>query len=239
MTGSAAGMFSGCIQAGLYTSMTGTYGTTGWQRTFIIGGIISTQVAIMGYFCLPDFPNTTGAHYLKDCHRKYALARMDSIGRAPHVPLTRKTPLAIYKTPRPYVLTLLNLSASLSGCGGYFNLRLKSSHKFTVSQLNTIPTSASTVALVSAHVLGQSVRRYTYSFAWILAATNFPFKSAVMMTVWNIANSAKMSAFLISSAGAPATPLLITWSYEWFQDISATRGITIGTSNTINYGMSA
>lgn len=59
-----AGMFSGYLQAGLYTGLNGTAGLAGWRWLFIFDGIISIPIAIWGFFAIPDLPSNTRAFYL-------------------------------------------------------------------------------------------------------------------------------------------------------------------------------
>jgi MFS transporter, ACS family, pantothenate transporter len=60
---SIASMFSGYLQAGLYTSMDGRGGLAGWRWLFVMDGIISLPIAIWGFFGLPDLPHNTRAFY--------------------------------------------------------------------------------------------------------------------------------------------------------------------------------
>lgn len=60
---SIASMFSGYLQAGLYSSMNGRHGLAGWRWLFIMDGVISVPVAIWGLFGLPDHPHNTRAFY--------------------------------------------------------------------------------------------------------------------------------------------------------------------------------
>jgi ACS family pantothenate transporter-like MFS transporter len=60
-----ASMFSGYLQAALYTGMNGKSGLKGWQWLFIFDAIISIPIAVWGYFAIPDHPSTTRAFWLK------------------------------------------------------------------------------------------------------------------------------------------------------------------------------
>lgn len=51
-----AGMFSGYLQAAAYNNLDGVMGHEGWQWLFIICGIISLPVGVLGFFFNPDFP---------------------------------------------------------------------------------------------------------------------------------------------------------------------------------------
>ena len=77
-----AGMFSGYLQAAVYEGLNGTGGKAGWQWLFIMDGIISMPIAILGFFIIPDLPENTRAFYLNEHDIKLAIKRMDDVGRA-------------------------------------------------------------------------------------------------------------------------------------------------------------
>ncbi|KAL4744315.1 major facilitator superfamily domain-containing protein [Aspergillus terricola var. indicus] len=52
-------MFSGYLQAALYTGMNGVHGLSGWRWLFIFDGVITFPMAIWGYLALPDLPSNT------------------------------------------------------------------------------------------------------------------------------------------------------------------------------------
>jgi len=79
----AAGMFSGYLQAAVYTGLNGTLGHAGWQWLFIMDGLISLPIALLGFFLIPDLPENTRAFYLTAEDATLARQRMDDVGRAP------------------------------------------------------------------------------------------------------------------------------------------------------------
>jgi ACS family pantothenate transporter-like MFS transporter len=85
---SIASMFSGYLQAGLYTSMDGHNGIAGWRWLFIMDGVISIPIAIWGFFGIPDSPHTTKAFYLNSHDREYTIERVQKIGQPPPTRLT-------------------------------------------------------------------------------------------------------------------------------------------------------
>jgi ACS family pantothenate transporter-like MFS transporter len=75
-TATMAGMFSGYLQAGAYKGLSGKLGHEGWQWLFIICGITSLPVGVIGYFFNPDFPENTRAFYLSLSDRRLAKQRL-------------------------------------------------------------------------------------------------------------------------------------------------------------------
>jgi MFS transporter, ACS family, pantothenate transporter len=83
-------MFSGYLQAGLYSGMDGKHGLRAWQWLFIFDGIISIPVAVFGYIAVPDSPTNSKARWLKPHQKEMAIARMERCGREPPRKLTWK-----------------------------------------------------------------------------------------------------------------------------------------------------
>lgn len=103
----AAGMFSGYLQAAVYTGLNGTLGKAGWQWLFIMDGVISTPICLAGYFMIPDLPENTRAFYLTDDDAALARKRMDSIGRAPRRKLGWSILKRVFTRWHVWALTLL------------------------------------------------------------------------------------------------------------------------------------
>lgn len=103
----AAGMFSGYLQAAVYKGLNGTMGKAGWQWLFIMDGIISTPIAIAGFFLLPDSPSDTRAFYLNADDKILAQKRMKEIGRAPRDKLGWSVLKRVFGRWHVYALTFL------------------------------------------------------------------------------------------------------------------------------------
>lgn len=67
--------FAGLIAAGIFHGMDDLAGIAGWQWLFILQGIVTFLVAVVGYFVLPDTPLTTT--WLTQEERDLAYNRME------------------------------------------------------------------------------------------------------------------------------------------------------------------
>ncbi|XHF98602.1 hypothetical protein AWENTII_002150 [Aspergillus wentii] len=74
-------MFSGYLQAALYTGMDGKGGLSGWRWLFIFDGVITLPMALWGYIALPDLPSTTRVFWLKPAEKELAQQRMAAAGK--------------------------------------------------------------------------------------------------------------------------------------------------------------
>lgn len=103
---SIASMFSGYLQAGLYSSMNGRHGLAGWRWLFIMDGVISIPIALWGYFGIPDLPHTTRAFYLSPDDRAYGVERIEKVGHRAPVRLTWKVVKGVYCSWKIWVFVL-------------------------------------------------------------------------------------------------------------------------------------
>lgn len=84
-------MFSGYLQAGVYTGMNGLHGLAGWRWLFIMCGVINVPGAIWGFFAIPDSPFNTRVFYLSQDEINLAKDRMQRLERKPSSGITLKT----------------------------------------------------------------------------------------------------------------------------------------------------
>lgn len=120
-------MFSGYLQAALYTGMGGVGGLSGWRWLFIFDGVITLPMALWGYYALPDLPSTTRVRWLKPEEKLLALDRMRRAGKQLEEPFTvqglkrvlKKWHFWVYTTYYTFFICSENI-------GTYMNLWLKS-----------------------------------------------------------------------------------------------------------------
>lgn len=106
-TSAVAGMFSGYLQAGVYSGLNGTGGLAGWRWLFVMDGVISVPIAIAGLWLIPDSPDITRAFYLTKDHIALAKKRMADVGRAPRGKLGRSAWKRIFGRWHVYLLVVL------------------------------------------------------------------------------------------------------------------------------------
>uniref|UniRef100_A0A093XJ81 Pantothenate transporter liz1 n=1 Tax=Talaromyces marneffei PM1 TaxID=1077442 RepID=A0A093XJ81_TALMA len=149
-----AGMFSGYIQAGLYAHMNGR-GLASWRWLFIFDGIISLPIAIWGFWAIPDQPKDSKAWWL-DCEdRTIAIERMDRVGRKPLKKVNWTRFKGIWKTWHVYLFVICYVFYGAFSWGdSYFGLWLQSLNKYSVENINNIPTAGQGAAVVNSILSG-------------------------------------------------------------------------------------
>ncbi|KAF2642843.1 putative MFS transporter [Massarina eburnea CBS 473.64] len=69
-----ASSFSGLIAAGVFAGLDGKHGLEGWRWLFLLQGVVTVGVAVVGFFILPDAPLQT--RWLSQAQRELAHARI-------------------------------------------------------------------------------------------------------------------------------------------------------------------
>ncbi|KAL1644196.1 hypothetical protein SLS58_004476 [Diplodia intermedia] len=242
-----AGMFSGYLQAGLYTGLNGTAGLAGWRWLFIFDGIISIPIAIWGFFAIPDLPSNTRAFYLNadqladisDQDRAYGIQRMKKIGRKPPKKLTWKALKDVYTSWQIWAFVIPYLMVAEAYMGRtFFNLYLKD-RGYSVVQTNILPTAGNAVSIVAAFVFGwlsdaSGSRLFVVNIVQAIVLV-----SNIIMVVWHVPEAALMAAFYLAYVGSAAQPVVISWGHEITQHNANLRQLLVATGNIFTYAFGA
>lgn len=70
-------MVSGYLQAAAYTNLSGVAGMAGWRWLFIIDGIFTLPVAILGFFIFPGIPDSPRPFFLTEHDTALAKSRLE------------------------------------------------------------------------------------------------------------------------------------------------------------------
>ncbi|KAK9471183.1 major facilitator superfamily domain-containing protein [Dipodascopsis tothii] len=239
MSSSAASMFSGYIMTGIYATMNGAHGIAAWRWMFIIDGVITLPIALIGIYFLPDFPTTTRAHWMQPWEKEYGLRRMATLGRKPQKKLTWEGLKEIFLRPTIYVATVPYTCQWFAPYTSYFNLWLKALGTLTVEQINLIPTGGSGLAVISAYIFPMISDRYNCRWPIAIGCSAFGLLGAILLSIWNLPEAVIMFANIIPNAGAAGQPLTVAWMHENFQNNTELRSMIVGFGNVINYAMTA
>ncbi|KAJ9134340.1 Pantothenate transporter liz1 [Pleurostoma richardsiae] len=237
-TSAIASMFSGYLQAGLYSSMNGRHGLAGWRWLFIMDGIISIPIAIWGFFAIPDLPHTTKAFYWTKEDKEYGVERIEKIGRGAPRPLTWKSIKSVYTNWRlwSFIVPYLMVANASSGTN-YFNLYLKKNH-YSVVQTNVLPTAGNAIQVVAAFLFGILADRTGKRLYMIIIIEVLVLVSNILLSIWNVQKGALLFAFYLSYCGSAAQPIIIAWGHELNGADPNLRQLLVATGNIFTYTFS-
>jgi len=236
-----AGMFSGYLQAAAYKNLDGAMGHEGWQWLYIICGIISLPVGIIGYFFNPDFPENSRAFYLAP--EETALARQRLL-RDGYKPLgasawDKTKILRIMKQWQFWVLPLgyFFVQSSFPSAQPTFALYLKSTHR-TIYQINVWPTGQSAIGVVvqiAAGMLSDSPLLNGRRWQAIALMQAGSFIGCVILAAWNVPEGARFFAYYISYMCAGVPGVYYSWFPELIPHDHEMRGFMTAFSNIVSY----
>ncbi|ORX93343.1 pantothenate transporter [Clohesyomyces aquaticus] len=201
-----ATMFSGYLMAAVY-HLDGRHGFRGWQWLFIVDGVISLPIALAGYFFLPDVPEISKPFYLSEKEVAFAVQRMEAEGRQKRMPYTKTKVWKILTSWHIYALTLLYIffNNGAAGAAPVFAQFLKHSKhpKYTVSQINTYPTTTSAVQVVSTLVYAWTSDGVFNGARWpaIVFGGVVNIVCYVSLAVWDIPVRWKWACLIVSGLG--------------------------------------
>lgn len=183
-------MFGGYLQAAAYTNLNGVHGMAGWRWLFIIDGCISLPLAFLGYVMFPGLPSSGKPLWMTEEEHALAQKRMQDIGVEQSKKISIKMLKRVFCHWHFYVGVLAYVFfLSSSYPHGQMALWLKDEAKkhgtYSIPQINTIPTGAQGVSVVSA-VLATSLCM-VYPTLIIFTIVQFIFGFAgVLLLIWDI-----------------------------------------------------
>ncbi|EMR72596.1 putative major facilitator superfamily transporter protein [Eutypa lata UCREL1] len=234
-------MFSGYLQAGLYSGMDGKHGLAAWQWLFIFDGVIGTPVALCGFFAIPDSPTTTKARWLKPEDRELAISRMQKVGRKPPRKLTWRVFRQVFQMWPVYLFSIV-FSAQLLGIRiyNYFTIYLKDTGLYTVEQVNLIPTGAFAFQAVLALIYAWTSDAIHERAPVIAFAACFALIGTIILSVYPEQNhTAMMAGWFLTYAQTGASALIMSYVNELLSFSAEHRLIVIGVVETSGFVMNA
>ncbi|CAH0025837.1 unnamed protein product [Clonostachys rhizophaga] len=229
----AAQMFSGYLQAAVYTGLDGVHGLPGWRWLFIICGCINIPGAIWGYFAVPDSPYNTRVFYLSEEERALAKSRVEEVGRKPFEGVTLNTFKSALSRPFVWVFVVNYIFFCTATYGSdFFGIYLKTLNEYTVQQVNLIPTAAYAVGLVGAILFGfiSDRLRDRVSVAFVVVLLNF---TTCVVLATTPSKAGAFFGYLVNPATNSYGPLIISLLGETFTSLADERALILGMAQTM------
>ncbi|KAK0205081.1 MFS general substrate transporter [Desarmillaria ectypa] len=249
-TASAIGpMFSGFLQTAAYNGLNGVHGLAGWRWLFIIDGIITVPIALLGYLIMPDLPHNTKPSIFYTEHQLIlARKRMDEIGRKPPTKFTKAKVLGFFRTWHLY--TLVPLYVLFNNGNGPTNSMIfwfksfntKTHTRYTVGQINCYPLGINVVQVIT-----------TLVYAWWSDAIEKRWPPMLFAGTWNIivcivlaatplyTHTARRWAFYyMTSVCGGLSGLILAWANELTSsDNESRRSFVVACCNAFAYTVQA
>jgi ACS family pantothenate transporter-like MFS transporter len=238
---SVAQMFSSYLQAGLYTGMDGRLGLAAWRWLFILDGIISTPVALVGFFVIPDSPANTKARWLGPDDRALAIGRMERCRRAPPGRLTVKIMRQIMSSWVVYLFSAMFIFEILGiRINNYFAIYLKSTQRYSVETVNNLLTAGYGFQLVTGLIWAWLSDGMRSRGRVIALGTTVALIGCIILSIYPSENlPAMMTGWILTFGLTNASVLTFTWLNELLSFSAEHRAMVIGIVEASGFIMSA
>ncbi|EED19237.1 pantothenate transporter, putative [Talaromyces stipitatus ATCC 10500] len=228
-------MVSGYLQAAAYRNLSGVGGMPGWRWLFIIDGIFTIPVAIIGYFVFPGIPDSPKPFYLSD--DDIALAKERS--RRSRIQRPGKLDLNVFKRTAKrwhiWIFVFCYICMIISSYPfSYMNLWLKSQGTYTVTQINDLPTVTYAIQIVASW-LGTTLAAVYPSWLIYGIASFCCLFSTLCMIIWHIPSGLKFVAWYLFGLSGCLSPILYSTVNTIVKNDSEERALILGTMMTVGY----
>ncbi|RDX53677.1 MFS general substrate transporter [Lentinus brumalis] len=240
-SGLAGTLFSGLLQAAVYTNLNGVSGRSGWRWLFIIDGVITMPIALYGFFMFPDVPTTTKAFYLSDEERLISCERLETDKNKDinHGHLSWSIVKRVVGNWRWYGCSLLFAISGETESFGSNNLMgqwLKAMGGFTVPQINNYPSGATAFAIVSTLVCATWTDATPSRSRWpvlVYMSICCIIASAILLAP-SSPLGARFFAWYLAGASYAGQATTFAWANQICADDHAARGVVLASMNMWN-----
>ncbi|OQE11517.1 hypothetical protein PENVUL_c002G00324 [Penicillium vulpinum] len=227
-------MFSGYLQAAAYTNLSGVGGMPGWRWLFIIDGIFTIPVALIGFFIFPGIPGSPKPFFMTDRDIVLAKERTD---RA-KIRQPGKMSLDVFKRTlkRWHIWVFVTCYACMiisTYPTSYMNLWLKA-EGYSVTQINQLPTVTYAVTIVASWLGSTLAAIYPEWIIFTIACACCTF-SSLCMIIWNIPTALKFVAWYAFGAFGCLSPILYSAVNLIVRDDAEERALILGAMMSLGY----
>ncbi|KAI9039471.1 MFS general substrate transporter [Aspergillus affinis] len=227
-------MVSGYLQAAAYTNLSGVAGMPGWRWLFIIDGIFTIPVALLGVFIFPGIPDSPKPFYLTDSDIALAKER----ARRANIRRPGRLGLDVFKRTlsRWHIWVFMFCYACMIISyypSSYMNLWLKA-EGYSVSQINELPTVVYAINIMASW-LGTTLAAIYPTWLIYTIITVCSLFSTLCMIIWNIPTGLKFFAWYLFGIAGCASPILYSTVNTIVSNDSEERALILGAMMTFGY----
>ncbi|AQZ16914.1 hypothetical protein BZL39_K05070 [Zygosaccharomyces parabailii] len=234
---------SGGIQAGVYGTLSGKNGLSGWRWNFVIDAIVSAVVGVIGFYSLPGDPRNCYSIFLTDDEIRLARKRLQEERTQEndfHHKIFDLTALkGILLDWKIWVLSVWAVFCwddSNAGSGSYILWldSLKNSEgekRYSVEKVNQLSMITPGLGLVYLALAALVADKLHSRWLAICVTQIFNIIGNVILSVWYVAEGAKWFAFMLQYMGYAMAPVLYGWVNDICRRDSEARAVIIVTLN--------
>jgi hypothetical protein len=205
---------AGLLQAAASKHLDGVAGLAGWRWMFIITSVITLPLALVGYFVWPGTPDKPNRLLLSEREIALAKSRLEITGsQLKPLPFTWDRLRRIFTGWRFYILVIWNIfffntSANTAG----FLLWIKSLHRYSTPTVNNLGTIAPALGIFYILFINFGADLFLGRPGAITLASTWNIIGLIILSIWNVPESAKWFAFSTNYASVAVSSVLYGWA---------------------------
>ncbi|KAI1371362.1 putative allantoate permease [Hypoxylon crocopeplum] len=246
-------MMSGALQVAIINTLHDANGLAGWRWLFIINGVMTVAVGLLGFFLLPDLPNRVNprAFWFKKGHAQLAMERLERHGRAEPKGVTWAGARRTFSNWVTYFIPVMYTATVLAPWGyAYFNLFLKSLKNpdgtpvWSTSLVNAIPIGGSAINVVFVWIWAILSDLLRTRWTLIVAQAVIGLVPCIAMSVWTshpdtTPLATAYTSYFISYLTLGTAPLIMAWVSDLLPQDPEARTLIVGVAIATYYAISA
>ncbi|SGZ51737.1 CIC11C00000005044 [Sungouiella intermedia] len=235
-------MTSGLLSGAIVRSFEGVGGLAAWRWIFIIDGIISIAIAILGFYMLPGTPTDCYSIFFTDDEIRLLRRRLKqnhTAGR-PQVDVlkslfSKETWRKIIFSWEFYVLTIWNMLCwnNSNGASGAYILWLRSENKYSKGRVQDLSALTPGLGLLWLALTCFYADLFQLRWRAIWLSQAFNITGNVLLAVWHIPNNAKWFAWCLQYFGWAMAPVLYSWQNDICRRDAQKRAVILVVMNML------
>ena len=220
---------AGLLQAAASKHLNGVDGLAGWRWMFIITSIITIPLAFVGVALWPGTPDKPNKLFLSAKELELAKNRLERHGaQLKSLPFSVERLQRIFSGWRFYVLVIwdiffFNTSANTAA----FLLWIKSLHRFDTPTINNLGTIAPALGIFYVLFINFGADLFLGRAGAITLACVWNFIGLIILTIWDVPESAKWFAFSTNYASVAVSSVLYGWANTILRHNVEERALTL------------
>lgn len=214
---------SGLISGAIVRTFDGVGGLDAWRWIFIIDGIISVVVGLLGFYMLPGTPTDCYSIFLTDDEIRLLRRKLKENHTAGRPQVNVLKSLFSWEIWRSiifswevYVLALWNMLCwnNSNGSSGAYILWLKSLNRFSAGELQDYTALTPALGLLWLIITCFYADLFHSRWLAIWLSQVFNITGNVILAVWDVPESAKWFAWCLQYFGWAMAPVLYSWQND-------------------------
>ncbi|KIY00669.1 uncharacterized protein Z520_03334 [Fonsecaea multimorphosa CBS 102226] len=230
------------LQSAASEHLDGVAGLAGWRWMYIICALITIPVGFLGFFLLPGTPDIPNRLFIKEHDLALAKTRLQRTGHATSGNFTLGTLKRAAVSWQVWAFLLLDIffwNGSINTSSGGYLLWLKSLKRYSAGRLNQLGAISPALGIFyvlficfSADLLWGPAWAITVAHVWNSVGL-------IILTVWNVPESALWFAFMTTYSAVAMSSVLYGWVNTQLRYSPAERAFTLVLINTISQSTTA